>query len=498
MMTFLPFPLFVLAMAGLCSGIVGFTVSAGLVDNMRLASAVGLAAAAAGVAWLGKRAGFADAVARAPRPACVAFIAGALAAAVQLVWLTVFIVDPGIATWTGRPWQPITSRHSCVSAYWIASTEIERVPSVYDDVLYSVPTPETTRRVPLRLGPFNVDVYEYPPTFLVLPRLVELVAPDFWSFRRLWFALNLGMVVAAAAAIARSIDRQLATHALFLVPFVIAAPPAVGTLQAGNVQLAVIAASMVAMLLVERRRYATGGLLLAYATASKLFPGMLVLYLLLRRDWRAVGWTTAWGVGIVLVTMADFGTAPYATFLDHLPRLLSGEAFPFFRSPESISLNESIPGLVFKLGLFGVPNMGFPVAKVVGWIYTVVVLLTIAGLARRHVATGREPLVWLVILILATMRSPFLATYAGFPSLWLATLVAAVTWGTTMHRLSLVAWGVLAFGLGQGGAPPQLQAIWTFVHTLAAFALVALAFRLTAAAPVTPDDGPVFRQPTPA
>ena len=35
-------------------------------------------------------------------------------------------------------------------------------------------------------------------------------------------------------------------------------------------------------------------LLLAYAIVSKLFPGVLLFYLLLRRDWRAVGWTAAW------------------------------------------------------------------------------------------------------------------------------------------------------------------------------------------------------------
>ena len=77
----------------------------------------------------------------------------------------------------------------------------------------------------------------------------------------------------------------------------LAAPTIVGTLQAGNVQLLSSAPRRWRMLLFERRRHAAGGLLLAYAIVSKLFPGVLVLYLLLRRDWRAVGWTAAMGTG---------------------------------------------------------------------------------------------------------------------------------------------------------------------------------------------------------
>ena len=75
----------------------------------------------------------------------------------------------------------------------------------------------------------------------------------------------------------------------------------VGTLQAGNAHLLFIAAAVAAMLLFERQRHAAGGAILAYAIVSKLFPGVLLFYLLLRRDWRAVGWTAAWSVALVAV-----------------------------------------------------------------------------------------------------------------------------------------------------------------------------------------------------
>ncbi len=89
-------------------------------------------------------------------------------------------------------------------------------------------------------------------------------------------------------------------------------PSVIGTLQAGNVQLLFLVLSAVAMLLFERRRPAAGGLLLAYAIVSKLYPGVLVLYLLLRRDWRALGLD---GLRLarhsLALPLADVGWTPY-------------------------------------------------------------------------------------------------------------------------------------------------------------------------------------------
>ena len=248
----------------------------------------------------------------------------------------------------------------------------------------------------------------------------------------------------------------------------------------------VLPGSMIAMVLFERGRHAMGGLMLAYAIVSKLYPGLLILYLLLRRDWRPVVWTAAFSLVFIAVTIADFGIGPYLAFAAHLPKLLSGEAFPAFRNPAAMAINESIPGLVFKLKLFGVPYMGFTAARAVGWVYTAVAVALVARLALRPAAPGREPLAWIAILIIATMRSPFLPTYAPFPSLWLATLLAALAWGRSPALMAVVvAWGVLTFTFGTGGVSPAVNSLWTFAHTVAAFVLVAMAMRLAAVS--TPD-----------
>ena len=106
-----------------------------------------------------------------------------------------------------------------------------------------------------------------------------------------------------------------------------------------------------------------------------------------------------------------------------------------------MAINLSVPGLVLKLQLFGIAGAGFGAAKIVGWIYTVVLLWVTLWTARR-VRPGAEPLAWLALLILATLRSPFLpAVYGVFPALWLLGLLAASHTPTRKTLvLTIVAW----------------------------------------------------------
>lgn len=466
-----PFAVVVYATIAGLAGVVALTAVAGIVDSMPAATVAALIAAAVAW-WRASHSALAPHLPRVPRTYQLAFTAGAVAVLVQLAFLTAFIIDPYVQRWPAhlaRPWQ---SGHNCVTAYWVAAAKATTVPDLYVEAVYRpVVRPDVPRQP--NLGPFFVDVFEYPPTFLPLPRLLAAATPDFWGFRRLWFALNLAGVAIGLVAIALRLDGALGTHAVWLTPWALAAPSVIGTLQVGNVQLLFLVGSAVAMLLFERRRPALGGLLLGYAIVSKLYPGVLVLYLLLRRDWRAVGWTAASAAALTLVTLADLGLTPLVAFADHLPKILSGEAFPGLFRPPAIAINESVPGIVFKLGLFGVPGMGFGTAQVVGWIYTGVLVGTTAWFALRWRDRRLDPLAWIAILILATLRSPFLPGYGAFPALWLATLVMAVACSRPrLGTAAAVLWLVLALQLGQGAVPPPVNAVVTFFHTLASVLMV--------------------------
>jgi alpha-1,2-mannosyltransferase len=414
--------------------------------------------------------------------------AGAFVLLVMLVRLMVFAQAPAplpAIGWSVTPWNAFVTRHACTTAYWQAATEVERGPDVYAPANYSTGRVGADgREIPRTIGPYNVDPYEYPPTFLLLPRALTALAPGFPQFRLLWGFMNLAVVLAAVALVARRIDRENGTRSLWLAPLALVPLTVFHVFQSGNAQLFFVALAMLAMLAFERGRHAVGGLLLAYAIVGKLFPGLLVVYLAVRRDWRALAWTTAWALGLTLVTIADIGWAPFTAFLDHMPKLLSGEAFPMLRMQGPPDVSQSVPGLVLKVPRFGGPVLPFAALKIAGWLFSVVIVWVTVRLALRPVAPRLAPLAWLVVLGLATLRSPFLPGYGAFQGVWVATILLAVAWSDARLRaIALVLWASLLWmTAGPPTLPPVVIATATTLQTFAILTLFALAIRLGRAA----------------
>jgi alpha-1,2-mannosyltransferase len=404
-----------------------------------------------------------------------------LAGLIAIGRLTVFMADDGRPHLSAFPSSPWEIRHSCVSAYYIAAGAAHDGRNVYRDELYTAPEDNGRGvRKPLTLGRFNVDVYEYPPPFLLLAGALRQVAPGFSTFRLLWFVLN-GLVVALGMVlVARALPPPAARRALLLVPLVWISLPTLSALQKGNVQLMIIALAMLAMLLFERRHFAAGGVLLAFATASKLFPGLLLVHLAVQRQWRALAWTATAGVLLVGVSLAIAGGGQYVAFVDHLPGLVGGEAFPAFRNPGAIAINFSIPGLVFKLKVLGLGMLSFGASKIVGWVYTGVVLFVVVRVSRRRWPDEDKPALWLAILILATLRSPFLPqAYASFPPLWLLTLLAARQAPTVKTLLlTMATWAALnVYWPIDWPLDPRVLALVTLLPQAVTVAVAALALR---------------------
>ncbi len=428
------------------TGVFAFAAGAGLTGSDRAAWLVAAGGVGLVLLWMLRHPGPPlSGRGRSPVMAIVA-AAAALAAFVQISSLAVFMVDASKTSYSSIPSSQWEVEHSCLSAYFVAANAVETAPNIYEDSLYSLPNEVANGvRNPRKLGIFNVDVYEYPPPFLLLPRALLSLAPSFDALRMLWFALNGGVLLLALWAAAQSMGPEAGRRALLLSPLVWIGLPTISALQKGNVQVLMIAASMLAMVLFERRAWAAGGALLAFAIAGKLFPGLLVVYLLARRQLRAVAWTAVFGLGYVLLTLMLLGWQPYAAFLDHLPGLIGGEAFPALRRDSAMAINLSIPGLVFKLKLFGAKGLSFTAAKIVGWAYTLVAVGATILAGMRTVSEDRRPQVWMAILILATLRSPFLPqAYGAFPALWLLTLLAATSLPSgSVLALTAGAWAAL-------------------------------------------------------
>jgi alpha-1,2-mannosyltransferase len=473
-----------LILATVIAGLIAFTAIDGISHSRALAAMAALIASAALAYRLAKHRR--PPLPEAPSRGVLALSTIAtIVVLVQLVRLTVFIVDANQTSWSVAPWNAWLTQHSCVSAYWAAANEARSISDLYGDDLTTGSTAGTARPAPRKLGALYVDPYEYPPTFLLLPRALLFAAPDFFSFRALWFALNLAIVAGSLIVVARRTTPIAGTTALWLAPIVLAPLAITSTLQIGNVQLACVALSMLGMLWIDdeqsqRFRLPLGALALAFAVVSKLYPGMLLIYLAAQRRWRALAWTCAWCLILVLIGLWDLGATPHLAFLDHLPKLLSGEAFRALTNPRGVSGNMSVPGIVFKLGVvYGVPHMSFDAARVVGWIYTLIAVAITIQLARLKMPKEWQPLAWLSILTLATLRSPLLPPYGTFAPLWLAVIILAVSWSHPRKRVvALFMVAILSpVTPSQTLLPPSLHAIVTFAQTLTALALVIVTMR---------------------
>lgn len=417
-------------------------------------------------------------------------LVAAIGALIQVARITAYIVDPSRPDFSFAPSSQWEVRHSCLTAYHIAGEAAPTAPNLYADSLYSIPTADPTQvRKARRLGPFSVDVFEYPPPFLLLPRFLHTAAPDFLSLRTAWFGLVGLFGLFGMLAIGRLMGPVAGTRALLLAPLVWLAIPTLSMIQKGNVQFLIIVMSMVAMLLFSRGRWAAGGALLGFASVSKLYPTLLLVYLVAGKRWRAVGWTAAFSMAFVAVSLLDTGWGPYRAFVGHLGGLFSGESFPAFRNPAAVAINFSVPGLVFKLKLFDVPGMTFGTAKAVGWIYTVAVA-PLVFLAGRRLRNQANPIAWLAVLVLATLRSPFLPqAYAAFPPIWLLVLMAAKAPPTAKNLVpTLLAWGALNVYWPQDWpADPRMVAVATLIPQTVTAALALLAIRRESSGSAEPD-----------
>jgi alpha-1,2-mannosyltransferase len=406
-----------------------------------------------------------------------------LAATVQEVRLSRFMVDPSHADDSVIPWSSFFREHSCLSAYTEAARLAPTGANVYDPKVYADPSAKTLHGL-RRIGPFEVDIFEYPPAFLVLPRAVVAAGLDFFTIRRVWFALQTVLLIGTMAGLAVWIGGRAGLRTGLLIPAVLAAPPVALTLQTGNFQITALSLVILAMLAFARARPMVGGLALGFAAVSKIFPGALGLLLLASRRWRAVSWTVAASLALVALAVATLGIRPFDDFVHfQLPRLRSGDAFFWIEMPPMALINQSIYGLVTKLRLLGLPWTDKNAAMAICNLY-VVALVLLAALAARRLreadASGlaqeairvRHAQTWLALFSLASLRSPFVPpVYGTIGSLWLLTLLAAE--GGTRVRQGALAIAALVFcGILDPGALPFPVPRWEVGLTLGAQLLV--------------------------
>jgi len=412
------------------------------------------------------------------RGLAIVWLVAAVLSVANTARIGIFVADPS-QTWASA-FPPLRqlAQHECFAAYVRAGDlAAQGHARLWNPADYAGPGSgeATTTRVPLGvrgLSTYLGDPFQYPPTFAVMPRAALWLTDDYQILRVAWFGITAVGFWLTFFALAIWVRGRAGASAALLAPIVALSVPFLLCLQFGQAHLLVLAAAIGAMLQFARNRPISGGLLLGLATTAKIFPGLLIVHLLVRRQWRAVAATAAAIALLVGVSALVLGPATLAAYVsDYLPRLASGEAFSF---AEKFPDNYAPYGLAFKLAALGVVDADRHLAAQLAWGWGVIALgLAVLGSLRAS-DPRRDAVLWLGILCLATLRSPLAPTYTAVGTLWLLSIgggaMAPRRWLTTLVVLS---WVVLQ------GFPPVLSeagnALASFPAQLATIGFAVLA-----------------------
>lgn len=189
-------------------------------------------------------------------------------------------------------------------------------------------------------GPLAWDINVHPPTSVLLA--IPLAPLNYYDATLAWNLVSVGAMIVALWMIVRQLKIMLSIWSVLpLVCITLFASPIWQQVTQGQLNF-VLALLVVGIWVADRHdRPLTAGALLGFATAIKLFPGFLILYFLLRRQWRAVVASAVSFAAFTAATTAVLGVEAYQTYIARvLPQAVTWK---------STWNNASWPGLCAKL-----------------------------------------------------------------------------------------------------------------------------------------------------
>jgi hypothetical protein len=392
-------------------------------------------------------------------------------AALSITWIarvSTYIGDPEVTSCQVLPGNDFVEFHSCLTAYVRASELVRQgVDNLYADHWWagSLGLEALPGGGEGAFHPFGLDNFSYPPSFFLVAAVLAPLDGDFLAQRALWFGLN-GLLTAFGLWIAaRWVDGRGAHRVLLLAPLFFGSVPTLLTLQVGNFHLASTVLSVLAMVAFDRRASLTGAALLGTAILSKISPGILGIVLLVQRRLRDATLTAVFGALLLAVTVVWLGLEPLESFITFaLPRLSSGDAFPFINTEHGIATNMAPFGIPAKLAFLGL-NVGDPshLGLYVGRAYTLAIVVLAVLAARRGGDRADRATRWLALLTLAGLQSPFSPAYVTLALLWATTLLAAGVRRVRDGVALVVLWPAVL--LVPGGLSTASEALLTMAHT---------------------------------
>jgi hypothetical protein len=195
-----------------------------------------------------------------------------------------------------------------VTAYvYAADLNRQGVGNIYDPSHYPGSDPEAvTRQTVDGLSPG--DPYQYPPQFLILPRLALTVTNSFDIIRIVWFVTQVIAFVLLAVWLALSVGGGRGKTAIWLIPVALVSYQFFVNFQYGQFHLFSIMLGIAGILLFEKKRCALGGFALAFAILSKIAPGIILIWFAAQGKWKEIGWTVLAGCAYTVFALLLIGT----------------------------------------------------------------------------------------------------------------------------------------------------------------------------------------------
>lgn len=204
-----------------------------------------------------------------------------------------------------------------LEAYLAAARRLAEGGSLYQ--------PETLSG-PFRPGPYGLYLYA-PPLGIAVTPLVPL-APEVSS--GLWYAAHVVALLAACALMPVRWSVRLVGFAVGAFSYAVTRDLALG-----NVSVLLLPPVAAAWRWLDRP---LGQIAQAVAISVRPTLGLLLLWQLLRRQWRAVAWTIAAGLALVVMSLPFVGISGYLDYLSVLRNMNEVSGVTFNRDLGSVAL----------------------------------------------------------------------------------------------------------------------------------------------------------------
>jgi hypothetical protein len=163
------------------------------------------------------------------------------------------------------------------------------------------------------------DTFLYPPLLAIT--LEPLVAvTDYEASKAVWFFLNVGCLLFGLGLLGRHLPGKWARQVIWIVTPLFA--PVWLALLHGQITIVLFLLIVGAWAALRHDKHGLAGALLALAAWIKIYPGVLLLYLLWKRDWQAVRGALVFSLIAVVVQLVLAGPHTMEVYLTEiLPQL---------------------------------------------------------------------------------------------------------------------------------------------------------------------------------